>query len=39
LREGGGEGVQTGDGGHAGEMKGVTGGVEVAFEGCGISAA
>lgn len=39
LRESGGDGVQSGDGGHAGEMKGVAGGIEVAVESRGISAA
>jgi hypothetical protein len=39
LRERGGESVQTGCGGHAGEMEGVAGGVDVAVEGCGIFAA
>ena len=37
-RESGGEGVQAGDRGHAGEVQGVTSGVEVAFEDCGIFA-
>ena len=32
LRESCGEGVKTGDGGHAGEVKGVAGGVELAVE-------
>ena len=39
LREGGGEGVQAGDGGHAGEVQGVAGRVELAVENCGIFAA
>ncbi len=39
LRKGGRKGVEPGDGGHAGEVQGVAGGVEVAFEGCGVSAA
>ena len=39
LGEGGGEGMETGDGGHAGEVQGVAGGVEVAFEDCGVFAA
>src|SRR4030088_984915 len=36
---GGGEGVEARDGGHAGEVQGVAGGVEVAVEDCGVFAA
>jgi hypothetical protein len=39
LGQGGAEGMETGDGGHAGEVQGVTGCVEVAFEDCGVFAA
>ncbi len=39
LRKGGSEGVQAGEGGHAGKVEGVAGGVASAFEGCWLFAA
>jgi hypothetical protein len=39
LGKRGGEGVETGDGGHAGDVEGVAGCIKVAIESCGISAA
>ena len=39
LGQGGAEGMETGDGGHARKVQGVAGGVEVAFEDCGVFAA
>ena len=39
LRECGGEGMEAGDGSHAGEVEGVAGGVEVAVEDGGVFAA
>ena len=39
LGDGDGESVETGEGGHAGEVEGVAGGVDLAFERGGIFAA